>query len=64
MAKKWMQAAREEMEKSGTKGSLTEAAHHAGYKSALAYAHHIKANKDDYSPAMRKKANFAVNANS
>lgn len=63
MAGKWMQAARKRMQRKGTEGSLTKAAHGAGYKSALSYAHHIKANPDDYSGKMLKKANFAVNAN-
>lgn len=61
--KKWAQAASERMEKKGTKGSLTEAAHKAGYASALPYARHIEANKGKYSGKMRKKANFAVNIN-
>lgn len=61
--KKWAQKASARMEKKGTKGSLTRAAHKAGYKSALPYAHHIQANPEDYSGKMRKKANFAVNIN-
>lgn len=61
--KKWAQAAVKQMKKKGTEGSLTRAAHAAGYDSALAYAHHIKANKEDYSGKMRKKANFAANMN-
>lgn len=60
---KWAQKAEERMEKKGTKGSLTRAAHKAGYSSALGYAKHIKADKDDFSPKMRKKANFAVSIN-
>lgn len=63
MAGKWMQAARKRMEKKGTEGSLTKAAHGAGYKSALSYAHHIKANKEDYGTEKRREANFAINAN-
>jgi hypothetical protein len=61
--KKWAQKASERMERKGTKGSLTRAAHKAGYKSALAYAHHIQSSPGDYSGKMRKKAGFAVNIN-
>lgn len=61
---KWAQKANERMEKKGTKGSLTQAAHKAGYSSPMAYAKHIKSHKDEYSGKMRKKANFAVNINS
>lgn len=61
--KKWAQKAEKRMEEKGTKGSLTKAAHAAGYDSPLAYARHIKSNKDEYSPKMRKKANFATNIN-
>lgn len=64
MSSKWIQRATNKMEKKGTKGSLTRAAHRAGYDSATEYAHHIEANKEDFSPKMRKKANFAVNVNS
>lgn len=60
---KWMQAATARMKSKGTEGSLTRAAHRAGYDSALAFAHHIQGDKEDYSGKMRKKANFAINAN-
>lgn len=59
---KWMQAANKRMEAKGTKGSLTKAAHRAGYPNALAYAHHLVSQKNA-SPAMLKKAHFAINAN-
>lgn len=61
--KKWAQKANKRMEEKGTKGSLTRAAHKAGYDSPLAYARHIKSHKGQYSGAMRKKANFAANIN-
>jgi hypothetical protein len=61
--KKWAQKATAEMKDKGTEGSLTAAAHKAGYGSALAYAHHIQSDKEDFSGKMRKKAGFAVNIN-
>lgn len=61
MAKRWIQKAVSRMKSKGTKGSLTRAAKRAGFKSALAYARHIMRNKSNYSPAMRKKAIFAIN---
>lgn len=59
---KWLQKANAKMERKGTKGSLTAAAHRAGYSSPLDYAHHEKADPNA-SPKMKKKANFAINAN-
>lgn len=59
---KWAQKADEKMEEKGTKGSLTKAAHSAGYSSPIEYAHHILASKDA-STKMKRKANFAVNIN-
>lgn len=64
MAKHWAQAATKRMKKKGTEGSLTRAAHRAGYSSALKFAHHIEAHPSDYSGKMRKKAQFATNLNS
>lgn len=61
--KKWAQKAETRMERKGTKGSLTRAAHAAGYKSALPYARHIESHPSRYSGKMRKKAAFAVNIN-
>jgi hypothetical protein len=60
---KWAQKATKKMKEKGTEGSLTRAAHSAGYDSPLEYAHHIKSHKDEYSGKMRKKANFAANIN-
>jgi hypothetical protein len=62
MVKHWMQKATAKMKEKGTEGSLTSAAHHAGYDSALAFAHHIKGNPDA-TTKMKRKANFAINAN-
>lgn len=45
------------------RGSFTKAAKAAGM-SVQAYASHVLANKDKYSPAMVKKAQFAKNAKS
>lgn len=59
---KWAQKATKKMEQKGTKGSLTKAAHGAGYDSPLSYAHHIMSSKKA-SPKMKAKANFAVNIN-
>lgn len=47
--------------KGGTKGTFKAEAHKHGL-STQAFAEKVKANPDDYSPAMRKKANFAHNA--
>jgi hypothetical protein len=58
---KWMQKATEKMEKKGTKGSLTKAAHRAGF-SPMEYAHHLKASPNA-STKMKRKAQFALNAN-
>lgn len=43
------------------RGKFSEAAKRAGY-STQAYARHIMANKENYSPTLRKRANFALNA--
>lgn len=59
---KWIQKATDKMEQHGTKGSLTRAAHRAGYSSALGYARHEK-NDPDASTKMKRKANFALNVN-
>ena len=60
---KWAQHATERMKEKGTEGSLTRAAHRAGYGTGLAYAHHIQSDPSDFSGKMRKKAGFAVNIN-
>lgn len=62
--KKWAQKSVARMKEKGTVGSLTTAAHRAGYGSALQYAKHIKAAPGDFSGKMRKKAGWAVNINS
>lgn len=43
------------------KGTFTAAADRNGM-GVQAFARHVMANKEDYTPAMRKKANFALNA--
>lgn len=60
--KKWAQKATERMKEKGTEGSLTEAAHHAGYDSAMEYARHVKGSPTA-SGKMKRKANFALNIN-
>ncbi len=62
MSKQWIQKAAKSMERRGTKGSLTAAAKKRGMD-AMQFARYIKAHPDNFSPAMRKKANFAINAN-
>ena len=47
----------------GTEGTLTAAAHKAGYGSAMAYAHHEAADPDA-STKMKRKAQWAINMNS
>ena len=46
----------------GTEGTLTAAAHKAGYGSALDFAHHVKA-EPDASTKMKRKAQWALNMN-
>lgn len=48
--------------KESKEGTFTAAATKAGYKNVQQFASHVLANKDKYSPAMVKKANFARNA--
>ena len=60
--KRWAQKAAKKMKQKGTEGSLTSAAHKAGYNSAMEYAHHIKAD-DSASTKMKRKAAFALNMN-
>lgn len=61
---RWVQKAARKMKEKGTEGSLTKAAHSAGYDSALEYAHHIMAAPEgEYSGKLRKKASFAANIN-
>lgn len=62
MADKWIQSAVSRMKRKGTVGALGRAAKRAGFSSALAYARHILAHKSQYSPLMRRRAQFAVNA--
>lgn len=59
---KWAQASREKMEKKGTVGSLTEAAHRAGYDDTMEFARHER-DDPDASSKMKKKANWAININ-
>ncbi len=59
---KWIQKATSKMKKKGTEGSLTEAAHHAGYGSAMEFARHEKSSPNA-STKMKRKANFALNVN-
>jgi len=59
MAKKWIGPAREKMEKKGTVGSLRAATKTPkGEKIPMAT---LEAKKHSSNPAMRKKANFAIN---
>jgi hypothetical protein len=51
------------MKKKGTVGSLTKIAKSHGYSSALPFAHHVMADKKDFSPKVVKKSNWAVNIN-
>lgn len=51
------------MSKGGTKGSFKAAASRADM-SVQEFARHVLANKEEHSPAMVKKANFARNASS
>lgn len=60
---KWAQAASERMEEKGTTGSLTRIAKKAGYDSPVGFARHVMGHKEDYSPSVVKKANFARNIN-
>ena len=62
MAKHWMQSARERMEKKGTVGSFTALAKRHG-ESPLAYAHQVLAHPGRHPLKVRRKAQFAVNAN-
>jgi len=59
---KWLQKATAKMKSKGTEGSLTAAAHHAGYDSPIEYARHVKSSPNA-TGKMKKKANFALNAN-
>jgi hypothetical protein len=58
--KKWIQRAVSKMKKKGTVGSFSRAAKRAGITTSQLAAR-IKRNPGRYSPAMRKKANFARN---
>lgn len=51
------------MSEGGTKGSFKAAASKADM-GVQEFADHVLANKDEHSPAMVKKANFARNASS
>ncbi len=62
MAKHWMQHARERMEKKGTVGSFTALAKRHG-ETPLQYAHQVLAHPSQHSLKVRRKAQFAVNAN-
>lgn len=54
--------AAKDFKEKGTEGSLTAAAHKAGFGSALDYAHHEKSNPDA-STKMKRKAQWAINMN-
>lgn len=60
MAKHWIQDATDKMEKKGTKGSFSRYAHRHN-ESTKEAADKIHAHPKKYSPALRKKANFARN---
>jgi hypothetical protein len=62
MPDRWIQRAAKKMKEKGTVGSLTAAANRRGI-TAMQLARHIKTHPEDFSPEMRKKANFAINAN-
>lgn len=62
MAAKWMQKANARMKQAGTEGSFTRIAHRHG-KSPMEMAHTVHAHPSNYSPKVRKKAQFALNAN-
>jgi len=49
------------MSQGGTKGSFTASATKAGM-GVQEYARHVLAHKDEHSPGLVKKANFARNA--
>lgn len=49
------------MSQGGTKGSFKAAASRADM-GVQEFANHVLANKQDFTPAMRRKANFARNA--
>ena len=56
----WLQDATNRMQAKGTVGSLSAAAKREG-KSPMSFARQTKASPTA-SPAMKKKANFAINA--
>lgn len=60
MAEKWIQKAREGMERKGTVGSFRAAAKKHG-KSTAGFASQVMAHKDKYSSTLVKRANFARN---
>lgn len=62
MSMKWAQKATAKMKEKGTEGSLTAAAHKAGYSSAMEYAAHEKSSPNA-STKMKRKALFALNIN-
>jgi hypothetical protein len=60
MAKGWMAAEGRREKKAGTKGSLTRAAHRAGFSTATAYAHHVKAHPEGVSTLTKQRSNMAL----
>lgn len=60
MAKHWIQKAARSMKERGTEGSFSRAAAKRG-ESTEEFADKVHSNPDEYSPKMRKKANFARN---
>lgn len=60
--KKWLQKADKRMEKKGTKGSFTVLAHRHD-ETPMQYAHDVVSHPKHHSEAVRKKAQFAINAN-
>ncbi|HYL22489.1 MAG TPA: hypothetical protein VEU74_12060 [Gemmatimonadales bacterium] len=59
--KKWLQAARERMERKGTVGSFTRSARRAG-QGVQEHARSVLSHKGSHSPLEVKRANFARNA--
>lgn len=61
MSEKWMQKARASMKRRGTEGRFGREAAKRGLSTA-AFARQVLANREHYSPALVKEANFARNA--
>ena len=59
-SKGWMSDEAKREKHAGTKGSLTRAAHRAGFSTATAYAHHVKSHPGGVSTKTKRKANMAL----